>query len=79
MLGRARHIAEQRRRPDIKGHDIVADRGVAAAYDAPRRAVETDRLVMDQPRAGEPREAHQIDMAFAEPVKPATYPGSMPE
>jgi len=79
MLGPRRHIGRAAASTRHQGTRHRSGSRVAAAYDAPRRAVETDRLVMDQPRAGEPREAHQIDMAFAEPVKPGDIPGSMPE
>ena len=41
---------------------------MGAAQHAPRRAVEADRLVMDQPRPGKPRQPYQVDMAFVEPV-----------
>ena len=48
---------------------------MAAAHDAARGAVEPHRLVVDQPRAGKPREAHQIDMAFLKPEKPGDIAG----
>ena len=43
---------------------------MAPADHLPRAAVEPDRLVMDEPGVGEAREAHQVDMAFLEPVEP---------
>src|SRR5260370_13628356 len=70
VLGGARNIAEARGRADVERDDVVADRRMVPAQNLALAAVETDRLVMDQPRPGKARQPTQVDVAFLETVMP---------
>ena len=43
---------------------------MVTAQDLAPGAIETDRLVMDQPGAGKARQPHQVDMALGKAVLP---------
>ena len=68
VLGRTRNIVGARCRADVERQKIPADRRMGAARYAAVGAVDTDRLVADQPRAGKARQPAEVDMALVEIV-----------
>jgi hypothetical protein len=78
VLDGAGNIVALRGNADIQRHQIIADRRVITAQHVASGAVEANRFVMDQPRAGETRQAQQIDMAFGERIMPGDIAGQHP-
>ena len=68
VLDGAGDFVRTRGRADIERQEVVADRRVSAAQQAAFAAVKADRLVADQPRAGEAGQPAEIDVAFVEGV-----------
>src|SRR6266446_9199126 len=64
------NIVGPRRRANVDRQDVPADRRVSAAQYRMSVAVETDRLVADQARAGKAGKPAEIDVAFLKGVMP---------
>src|SRR5579862_5357791 len=78
VLGGARYVVEARRRSDVERGQVIADRRMGAAQDVMGIAVEADRLIMDQPRAGKAGEPYQVDMAVLKAVMARDIAGQHP-
>ena len=70
MRGGTGDIVGPRRRANVDRQQVPADRRVGAAQYRMPVAVETERLVADQARAGKARKPAEIDVAFLKRVMP---------
>ena len=68
MLGRAGDGIEIGRRADIEREQVIGERRLALQQHQPARAIESDRLGVDQPHAGPGAERREVDVALVEAV-----------